>query len=177
MLEHDRQPEINVRERGRRSPEWIIQRPWQNWARNAQEVDTINKKHNAENWKDEIHGPHQATGVNPGGREWWAISVSYKTHPLCYSHGQHVGHHFIDKTWAPPKVETRTEYPFHAESVTDIPTCDDRQWQNKQLDKILTRIRLITKLPNFEQSSKGKIKTHKYINRQNQSTTGKLWKP
>ena len=25
-----------------------------------------------------------------------------------------------------------------------------------------------------EQSSKGKVKTHKYVNRQNQSTTGKL---
>jgi hypothetical protein len=35
-------------------------------------------------------------------------------------------------------------------------------------------IRVITKLPNSEQSSKGKVKTHKYINRQNQSTTGKL---
>jgi hypothetical protein len=34
-------------------------------------------------------------------------------------------------------------------------------------------IRVITKLPNSEQSSKGKVKTHKYINRQNQSTTGK----
>jgi hypothetical protein len=32
----------------------------------------------------------------------------------------------------------------------------------------------ITKLPNSEQSSKGKVKTYKYINRQNQSTTGKL---
>jgi hypothetical protein len=27
-----------------------------------------------------------------------------------------------------------------------------------------------------EQSNKGKVKTHNYINRQNQSTTGKLWK-
>ena len=32
-------------------------------------------------------------------------------------------------------------------------------------------LRVITKLPNSEQSSKGKVKTHKYINRQNQSTT------
>jgi hypothetical protein len=39
-----------------------------------------------------------------------------------------------------------------------------------------TWIRVITKLPNSEQSYKGKVKTHKYINRQNQSTTGKLWK-
>jgi hypothetical protein len=38
-------------------------------------------------------------------------------------------------------------------------------------------IRVITKLPNSEQSYKGKVKTHKYINRHNQSTTGKLWKP
>ena len=33
---------------------------------------------------------------------------------------------------------------------------------------------VITKLSNSEQSYKGKVKTHKYINRQNQSTTGKL---
>jgi hypothetical protein len=32
------------------------------------------------------------------------------------------------------------------------------------------QIRVITKLPNSEQSYKGKVKTHKYINRQNQST-------
>ena len=32
----------------------------------------------------------------------------------------------------------------------------------------------ITKLPNSEQSYKGKVKTPKYINRQNQSTNGKL---
>jgi hypothetical protein len=34
--------------------------------------------------------------------------------------------------------------------------------------------KIITKLPNSEQSNKGKVKTHKYTNRQNQSTTGKL---
>jgi hypothetical protein len=33
---------------------------------------------------------------------------------------------------------------------------------------------LKSKLPNSEQSYKGKVKTHNYINRQNQSTTGKL---
>ncbi len=33
---------------------------------------------------------------------------------------------------------------------------------------------VITKLPNSEQSYKGKVKTHKNINRQNESTTGKL---
>ena len=49
--------------------------------------------------------------------------------------------------------------------------CDD------EIDDILESgksIRVITKLPNSEQSSKGKVKTHKDINRQNQSTTGKL---
>ena len=35
------------------------------------------------------------------------------------------------------------------------------------------KIKVITKLPNSEQSYKGKVKTHNYINRQNQSTTGK----
>ena len=38
-------------------------------------------------------------------------------------------------------------------------------------------IRVITKLPNSKQSYKGKVKTQKYINRQNQSTTRKLRKP
>ena len=32
-------------------------------------------------------------------------------------------------------------------------------------------IKVITKLPNSEQSYKGKVQTHNYINRQNQSTT------
>ena len=40
--------------------------------------------------------------------------------------------------------------------------------------KDCNKLRVITKLPNSEQSYKGKVKTHKYINRQNQSTTGKL---
>ena len=40
--------------------------------------------------------------------------------------------------------------------------------------KFSMQIRVITKLPNSEQSYKGKVKTHNYINRQNQSTTGKL---
>jgi hypothetical protein len=40
--------------------------------------------------------------------------------------------------------------------------------------RTILQIRAITKLPNSEQSNKGKVKTHKYINRQNQSTTGKL---
>ena len=42
------------------------------------------------------------------------------------------------------------------------------------LMKYAQSIRVITKLPNSEQSYKGKVKTHNYINRQNQSTTGKL---
>ena len=44
----------------------------------------------------------------------------------------------------------------------------------EKYSKFLIQIRVITKLPNSEQSYKGKVKTHNYINRQNQSTTGKL---
>jgi hypothetical protein len=44
-------------------------------------------------------------------------------------------------------------------------------------DLLQNIIRVITKLPNSEQSSKRKVKTHMYVDRQNQSTTGKLWKP
>jgi hypothetical protein len=46
--------------------------------------------------------------------------------------------------------------------------------QSTGQDKWTETIRVITKLPNSEQSYKGKVKTHNYINRQNQSTTGKL---
>ena len=38
-------------------------------------------------------------------------------------------------------------------------------------------IRVITKLPNTEQSAKGKCKTHRSTNRQNQSTSEKLGNP
>ena len=36
------------------------------------------------------------------------------------------------------------------------------------------QIKVITKLPNSEQSYKGKVQTHNHIDTQNQSTTGKL---
>ena len=51
-------------------------------------------------------------------------------------------------------------------------------WLNvgKYENTCFMQIRVITKLPNSEQSYQGKVKTHKYINRQNQSTTRKLWK-
>jgi hypothetical protein len=45
---------------------------------------------------------------------------------------------------------------------------------NSKVNLDAQEITPITKLPNSEQSYKGKVKTHKYINRQNQSTTGKL---
>jgi hypothetical protein len=45
---------------------------------------------------------------------------------------------------------------------------------NTHISNICKKIKVITKLPNSEQSYKGKVKTHNYINRQNQSTTGKL---
>ena len=48
-------------------------------------------------------------------------------------------------------------------------------WQSYNSgNKLMLRIKVITKLPNSELSYKGKVKTHNYINRQNQSTTGKL---
>ena len=48
--------------------------------------------------------------------------------------------------------------------------------QKKSHKKGIGEIRVITKLPNSEQSYKGKVKTHKYTNRQNQSTTEKKGK-
>jgi len=50
--------------------------------------------------------------------------------------------------------------------------------KTKNVNNILKfSIRVITKLPNTDQSSKGKGKSHKSTNRQNQSTTEKLGKP
>jgi hypothetical protein len=56
--------------------------------------------------------------------------------------------------------------------------CFSRFWGYEKFEDIkgVIRIRNIenkgnNKLPNSEQSYKGKVKTHKYINRQNQSTT------
>jgi hypothetical protein len=42
--------------------------------------------------------------------------------------------------------------------------------KNVTRDVSQSEIRVITQLPNSEQSYKGKDKTHNYINRQNQST-------
>jgi hypothetical protein len=54
---------------------------------------------------------------------------------------------------------------------------------NKIFSETTVPIRVITKLPNSEQSYKGKVKTHNYTNRQNQSTrefdakwTGEIFK-
>jgi hypothetical protein len=49
--------------------------------------------------------------------------------------------------------------------------------KNRKRGMTLYCFPLWIKVPNSEQSYKGKVQTHNYINRQNQSTTGKLWKP
>jgi hypothetical protein len=54
------------------------------------------------------------------------------------------------------------------------PVSSTNKTDRHDITEILLKIRVITKLPNSEQSYKGKVKTHNYINRQNQSTTGKL---
>ena len=51
--------------------------------------------------------------------------------------------------------------------------------RNKGNNKItelraILQIKVITKLPNSEQYYKGKVQTHNYINRQNQSISGKM---
>jgi hypothetical protein len=55
--------------------------------------------------------------------------------------------------------------------------CQPLTWFYVTKHFIEYKIRVITKLPNSEQSYKGKVKNHKCINRENQSTTGKLWQP
>jgi hypothetical protein len=47
---------------------------------------------------------------------------------------------------------------------------DDVDKKYGTITPLIFSIRVITKLPNSEQSYKGKVKTHNYINKQNQST-------
>jgi hypothetical protein len=55
-------------------------------------------------------------------------------------------------------------------TVNDRPRSGRPRLTFPREDRLLTRrTRVITKLPNSEQSYKGKVKTHNYINRQNQS--------
>jgi hypothetical protein len=73
--------------------------------------------------------------------------------------------------------DLREKSPYTPNLANVKPTKDTSvvpQWKRELKEKLKERIRVITKLPNSEQSSKEKVKTHKYINRQNQSTTGKL---
>ena len=67
--------------------------------------------------------------------------------------------------------------------ISTLYMCSNYNYQNlsgktsriiKFSKTVSSYIKVITKLPNSEQSYKGKVKTHNYINRQNQSTTGKL---
>ena len=57
----------------------------------------------------------------------------------------------------------------------DLPTEFIKKNLQNQMKNKHVQIRVITKLPNTEQSFNEKGKTHKSTNRQNQSTTGKLY--
>jgi hypothetical protein len=63
---------------------------------------------------------------------------------------------------------------YHSINNPNLATLLRRQQEHHWIRELETAIKVITKLPNSEQSYKGKVKTHNYINRQNQSTTGKL---
>jgi hypothetical protein len=67
----------------------------------------------------------------------------------------------------------RKNKKYHA--VGTVPKSNRQIVEKWKLYTPNTQIKeVITKLPNSEQSYKGRVETCKYINRQNQSTTGKL---
>ena len=73
------------------------------------------------------------------------------------------------------KGEQSTKYFFNLERKNG----QNKLWQkirglDGNLKYDIDEIKVITKLPNSEQSYKGKVQTHNYINIQNQSTTRKL---
>ena len=64
-------------------------------------------------------------------------------------------------------IRKTVEIKRHFKSVTNLAKFKRYTAQNGTLI-LQNYIRVITKLPNSEQCYKGKVKTHKYINRQNQ---------
>jgi hypothetical protein len=76
------------------------------------------------------------------------------------------GQSFKDRTCQNKYIFTKSK----KKKTRSHPLTESSKWSTFWLKLI----RVITKLPNPEQPYKGKVKTHKYINRQNQSTTGKL---
>ena len=75
--------------------------------------------------------------------------------------------------WNQRSKDLRALIQFKIPSFFTTGSC--AEFYFKPLNKLLSMyIKVITKLPNSEQSYKGKVQTHNYINRQNQSTTGKL---
>jgi len=97
------------------------------------------------------------------------IGVLGENHRPVARHWQTLSHHVFSGTPRHERVRTRNlssdctgscKFNYYAITTTTAPF-----------------IMIITKLPNTEKSSKGKGKTHKSTNRQNQSTTGKLEKP
>ena len=74
---------------------------------------------------------------------------------------------FICRFGAPYAIHSDQGRDFESNLLKEVGALFDSKKQR-------TAIRVITKLPNSEQSYKGKVKTHNYISRQNQSTTGKL---
>ena len=69
-------------------------------------------------------------------------------------------------------VRSRSEY-YTTMSVSGLPTFLISVKNMNLLSSSIYK-HLKTYLIKHEQSYKGKVKTHNYINRQNQSTTGKL---
>ena len=77
---------------------------------------------------------------------------------------------FILKLWK--KLGRWQKKHLILNAVILIPICSAATITKALVDMVpCLQIRVITKLPNSEQSYKGKVKTHKYISRQNQSIT------
>ena len=76
--------------------------------------------------------------------------------------------------FSPASSTTKTGRHDIVEILLKVALNTINQSNQPKSNRNMVEIRVITKLPNSEQSYKGKVKTHKYINRQNQSTTGKL---
>jgi hypothetical protein len=102
---------------------------------------------------------------------YYQFNMSHSSQNIFFSDRDHYA-----PSWLKSK-DLREKSPHTPNLAYVKPTKDTSevpQWKRKLKEKQNERIRVITKLPNSEQSSKWKVKTHKYINRQNQSTTGKL---
>ena len=122
-----------------------------------------NDKHDDESGVEPVPGPSQYGASEQVGDDDMAIITEEVEEDIIIQ---------VDASEFDAEVEVEEIDEIYVSD--EEPPADTSSVEIISLSLITIRNKVITKLPNSEQSYKGKVKTHNYINRQNQLTTGKL---